>query len=90
MKSTPIASLALALVLGLGLSGCSSSPSIEEQTNLVEYEKCLELYSDFYLLGLEKNPYISNTTMNEIRERVKSEGKTLFSYNQEYCSKLRP
>ena len=38
MKSLPIASLALVLAL----SGCSSSPSIEEQTKLVEYEKCLE------------------------------------------------
>lgn len=86
MKPLSIASLALVLAL----SGCSSSASIEEKTKLVEYEKCLELYSDFYLLGLEKNPYVSNTTMNEIRERVKSEGKTLFSYNQEYCDKLRP
>ncbi len=38
MKSLPIASLALVLAL----SGCASSPSIEEQTKLVEYEKCLE------------------------------------------------
>lgn len=38
MKSLPIAALALVLAL----SGCSSSPSIEEQTKLVEYEKCLE------------------------------------------------
>ena len=37
MKSLPVASLALALVL----SGCSSTPTIEEQTKLVEYEKCL-------------------------------------------------
>jgi len=37
MKSLPFASLALVLAL----SGCSSSPSIEEQTKLVEYEKCL-------------------------------------------------
>jgi len=33
-------------VLGLAglilLSGCSSSPSIEAQTKLVEYEKCLD------------------------------------------------
>ena len=38
MKSLSIATLALVLAL----SGCSSSPSIEEQTKLVEYEKCLE------------------------------------------------
>ena len=38
MKSLTIASFALVLVL----SGCSSSPSIEEQTKLVEYERCLD------------------------------------------------
>ena len=38
MKALPIASLALVLAL----SGCSSSPSIEEQTKLIEYERCLE------------------------------------------------
>lgn len=38
MKTLPIASFALALAL----SGCSSSPSIEEQTKLIEYEKCLD------------------------------------------------
>ena len=38
MKVLPIASLALVLAL----SGCSSSPSIEEQTKLIEYERCLE------------------------------------------------
>ena len=33
-------------ILGLSgvllLSGCSSSPSLESQTKLIEYEKCLE------------------------------------------------
>lgn len=37
MKVLPIASLALVLAL----AGCSSSPSVEEQTKLIEYEKCL-------------------------------------------------
>ncbi len=42
MKSLSIATLALVLAL----SGCSSSPSIEEETEsklkLIEYELCLE------------------------------------------------
>jgi len=38
VNSLPIALLALVLAL----SGCSSSPSIEDQTKLIEYEKCLE------------------------------------------------
>ena len=42
MKSLPIASLALVLAL----SGCSSSLSIDEQTKLVEYEKCLDFLAN--------------------------------------------
>ena len=38
MKSFPIISLALVLAL----SGCSSSPSIEEQRKLVEYDNCIQ------------------------------------------------
>jgi hypothetical protein len=49
MKSLPIASLALVLAL----SGCSSSPSIEEQTKLIEYEKCLAFASDASLQSRE-------------------------------------
>lgn len=38
MKSISIASLALVLAL----SGCSSSPSLEDQRRLVEYDNCLQ------------------------------------------------
>jgi hypothetical protein len=38
VKLVPIASLALVLAL----SGCASSPSVEEQIKLIKYEKCLE------------------------------------------------
>jgi hypothetical protein len=38
MKSFPIASLALVLAL----SGCSSSPSLEDQRRLVEYDNCIK------------------------------------------------
>ena len=54
MKSLPIASLALVLAL----SGCSSSPSIQEQEKVINYEKCLEFqiarweaYQDTYRSG---------------------------------------
>ena len=50
MKSLPIVSLALVLAL----SGCSSSPSIEEQTKLVEYEKCLAFASDSTLASRKR------------------------------------
>ena len=54
MKSLPITSLALVLAL----SGCSSSPSIQEQEKTINYEKCLEFqiarweaYQDTYRSG---------------------------------------
>ena len=50
MKSLSIASLALVLAL----SGCSSSPSVEDQTKLIEYEKCLAFASDSTLASRKR------------------------------------
>jgi hypothetical protein len=50
MKFLPIASLALVLAL----SGCSSSPSVEDQTKLIEYEKCLAFASDSTLASRKR------------------------------------
>ena len=62
MKSLPIASLALVLAL----SGCSSSPSIEEQTKLIEYEKCLAFASDASLQSREMvQELIPSSNLNE-------------------------
>ena len=43
MKSLPLASLTL--VASLSLTGCANSPSLEDQTKLVEFEKCLAHYA---------------------------------------------
>ncbi len=86
MKSLPVASLALVLAL----SGCSSSPSIEEQTKLVEYEKCLQLSIDFYLLSLEKNSAVGSETMARIKESNTEGDSTLLSWHKEDCAKLLP
>ena len=50
MKSLPIVSLALVL----DLSACSSSPSVEDQTKLIEYEKCLAFASDSTLASRKR------------------------------------
>ena len=78
------------LVLVLILSGCSSSPSIEEQTKLVEYEKCLQLSIDFYLLSLEKNSAVGSETMARIKESNTKGDSTLLSWHKEDCAKLLP
>ena len=73
MKSPSIASLALVLAL----SGCSSSPSIEEkpseqETKLVEYEQCLQ-----WIVGNN-----SRGTPNF--------GKVIFDDFLKACDKYRP
>lgn len=40
MKILPLASLAI--VASLSLTGCASSPTLDEEAQLVEYEKCLD------------------------------------------------
>lgn len=40
MEFLPLASIAV--VASLSLTGCASSPSVEQQTTLIEYDNCLE------------------------------------------------
>lgn len=44
MKLLPLASLTL--ITSLSLTGCATTPTLEDQTKLVEYEKCLNFASD--------------------------------------------
>ena len=93
MKVLPIASLALVLAL----SGCSSSPSIEEQTNspsieeqtkLVEYEKCLENASERLNLiyGIGDNfPKGGDTVGEQLKYSVLQ-----FTLFQDACYQFRP
>ena len=74
MNSLPIASLALILAL----SGCSSSPSIEEELDelesrvkLIEYQNCLEVQRAYWQ---------SRTT----------DGDKIEEYSLNNCSSKRP
>ena len=79
MKSLSIASLTLILAL----TGCSSAPSIEEQTKLVEYENCLTLARD------------RHNSANEDYEKgiislEEAKNRNLYAYPETYCEELRP
>lgn len=52
MKFLPLASLAL--TAPLLLTGCASAPSLEDQTKLIEYEKCLNFASESILASRER------------------------------------
>ena len=82
MKSLPIALLALVLAL----SGCSSSPSVEEQTKLIEYEACLEDENALTLLGWQMSGY----SPTDRRQEIKKENKLFVDFTIENCSKYRP
>jgi hypothetical protein len=83
VKSLPIASLALVLAL----SGCSSSPSIEEQTKLVEYEKCLENVQTFLRIEFQAGALGRNYITQDVRNRLVIE---TLKYSDDMCAYLRP
>ena len=93
MKSLSITSRALVLAL----SGCSSSPSIEEQTKLVEYQVCLESYERLtnWSLELEQMNTMAGTTYGGTNQRGREELASIiatYSYEESLkeCEKYRP
>lgn len=86
MKFLPIVSLALVTPLLLG--GCASSPSIEEQAKLVEYETCLEsarerIYWIYQVEGLI--PGGGKTVEEQVDKAI-----TQFEVFRDACSKFKP
>ena len=64
MKSLPLA--LLALIASFSLIGCASSPSLEDQAKLIEYEKCLNFASDSVLATRERvQELATNASMEE-------------------------
>lgn len=85
------------LALVLALTGCSSSPSIEEQTKLVEYQVCLESYERLTNWALELEQ-MNTTASNSLggtnyvgRQELASIIKD-YSYEESLkeCEKYRP
>lgn len=84
MKSILVASLTLFATLLL--TGCGSTNSAE----LIEYQECLEAQHSFYLLKLEKSPYMTPSTFQQMEEGWESEGRIVFDFAKEECAKYRP
>ena len=84
MKSILVASLTL--VATLSLTGCASTNSAE----LIEYQECLKAQHSFYLLQLEKSPYMTPSTFQQMEERWEAEGRIVFDFAKEECAKYRP
>jgi len=92
VKSLPIALLALVLAL----SGCSSSPSIEEQDTaieeqikLLEYEKCLDLAREKWV-ALFRNMNRDSDWLSYLELRLEAEKRSIYWWHLNDCSKYRP
>jgi len=69
---------ALGLASLLLLTGCSSSPSIEEQTKLLEYEKCLDFLE---MMNRDSSPNaLGYNDLIEMYENIRAEN----------CASYRP
>ena len=78
---------ALGLASLLLLTGCSSSPSVEDQIKLIEYENCLIWEREVWIA---QSKDWSASTIDGIKEQVKKAGKTISDYDLIECSKYLP
>ena len=92
MKFLPLASLTL--TAPLLLTGCASSPSLENQTKLIEYEKCLEweikrieIFLNSEMYGGENYPSAKILLADRIEKSLK---ETDFEGLTPDCEKYRP
>ena len=92
MKALHIASLALVLAL----SGCSSSPTveeqgsaIEEQIKLLEYEKCLDLEREKWI-AVFRNMNRDADWLSYLEVRLRDEKRSIYWWHLNDCSKYRP
>lgn len=90
MKSIPLAALTLALPLVL--SGCSSSPSLEDQAKLVEYEQCLRYEPEHVSKMIEVELNRVDSPLKEIKRQSFQEylKETSFEELLKSCKQYRP
>lgn len=93
MKLLPLASLSL--ISTLVLSGCASTLSLEEQTKLIEYEKCLSLASEILIKNRERVfQELPNLTLEQKIELGTIENEEFNATFEEMplrnCKKYRP
>jgi len=87
VKVLPLA--LLTLVASLSLTGCASSPSLEDQTKLIEYEKCLEMSVDEYNRTQEAVMDLGSGNWR-IEQSMSLNYKKAFESRLNACKHLRP
>ena len=80
---------ALGLASLLLLTGCSSSPSIEAQTKLIEYEKCLDYARDISNIvtgsSTRQNPFTAGQGTSYEYQNIKN-----FEAQLTICESFKP
>jgi len=84
VKSLPLASLTL--IACISLTGCTSSLSLEDQTKLIEYEKCLDFAISLKVKELESRG-LGRGYVAQFMENWIEEGQQ-FALSE--CESLRP
>jgi type IV pilus biogenesis protein CpaD/CtpE len=95
MKTNPklITISVLSSFIVLLLSGCATSPSVEEQTKVIEYEKCLELASITITEIRRTVEGLSDTPIEKFKgaSNILSDFESFYSDNAlERCKTYRP
>lgn len=71
------------LLLIFTLTSCSSSPSIEDQTKLIEHENCLAL-------ARERHKSANEDFNRGIISLEEAQERNLYAYPEKYCEDKRP
>jgi len=77
----------LGIVGLLLLTGCASTPSIEEQVKLIQYEKCLDYEREVWIAQSKE---WSASMIQNLKESVKKQNETFLGYTLDECAKYLP
>lgn len=72
-----------AIFFSLALASCSQAPNVEDQTKLIQYEKCLEL-------EIKKTERVQKLFDDYLIDVEEWSERTSFSYVESLCEKYRP
>lgn len=75
------------LALSAILTGCASSPSVENQVKLINYEQCLSAERDKWSISLQGTP---SGTIQWMESQWELEDKILFDFFKKTCEKYLP
>ena len=74
------------VVILLLLSGCSSQSSIDDQVKLLEYEKCLDIETSWFLQQFAGSEYLYQS----YRDILKEENTMVTNWMISKCESFKP